>query len=58
MDWIRLRYSIPAKRGMKIKYGGRPGVITGSDGGYLLIRLDGERRPARYHPTWNIEYPA
>ena len=56
MEYIRLRYGVPAKRGAKIKYCGQPGKITGCDSGYLLIKLDGEKRSKRYHPTWNIEY--
>ena len=56
MDYIRLRYGVPAKRGAKVKYGNSLGTITGSDGGYLLIKLDGEKRSKRYHPTWNISY--
>jgi len=56
MDYIRLVYGVPAKRGASIKYCGMAGKITGADGGYLLIKLDGEKRSKRYHPTWNIEY--
>lgn len=57
MDYIRLKYGVPAKRGARIKYGcNRLGTITGAAGGYLRIRLDGEKRSQRYHPTWNIEY--
>ena len=58
MDYIRLRYGVPAKRGARIKYGNAFGTITGADGGYLCIRLDGEKRSKRYHPTWRIEYDA
>lgn len=56
MEYIRLKYRVPAKRGARIKYSGIPGKITGSDGGYLLIKLDGEKKSKRFHPTWNIEY--
>lgn len=56
MDYIRRAYNVPAKRGRRVTFQGRPGVITGSSGAYLRIRLDGERRAGRYHPTWEIEY--
>lgn len=56
MDYIRLRYGVPAKRGGRIRYAKEEGTITGSDGGYLLVKIDGEKRSKRFHPTWNIEY--
>lgn len=57
MDYIRLRYGVPAKRGGEVLYGSKMhGVITGAEDGYLKIRLDGEKRSKRYHPTYNITY--
>jgi hypothetical protein len=56
MDYIRAAYGVPAKRGGRIQYRGQLGTITGADGGYLRIRLDGEKRSKRFHPTWLIEY--
>ena len=56
MDYIRLVYGVPAKRGKRVKYCNTFGIITGADGGYLRIRLDGEKRSKRYHPTWCIDY--
>ena len=58
MEYIRLKYGVPAKRGARVKYGDAHGTITGADGGYLLIKLDGEKRSKRYHPTFNITYGA
>jgi hypothetical protein len=65
LDWIRRMYGVPAKIGMRIRYGNIPedaqgGAITGARDGRLLIRLDGwprRRRPLAFHPTWNIHYP-
>lgn len=34
----------------------RYGVITGSSGFRIRVRLDGERKSKLFHPTWNIEY--
>lgn len=56
MDYIRRHYKVPARRGLRVKFQGKPGVITGSSGAYLRIRLNGERRVGRYHPTWEIDY--
>jgi len=56
MDYIRRTYQVPAKRGGRIKYKGKLGTITGSRGGYLRIRLDGESWINSYHPTFAIEY--
>lgn len=56
MEYIRLTYGVPAKRGMRVVANGRPGVIVGTHwGSRLLIRVDGVTR--NYHPTWNIIYP-
>jgi len=62
MEYIRQTYGVPAKRGMKITYTypnpSKQGVITGSSGAHLRIKLDGEKRAGRYHPTWEIQYHA
>lgn len=55
--YVRDRYGVPAKRGMRVIADGTPGVITGFHGARLRIRLDGQTRPGTWHPTWNIEYP-
>lgn len=65
MQWIRDNYGVPAKRGMVVTYSPcegskqppRTGIITGSRGPHLLIRLDGDTRSSVYHPTWQVEYP-
>jgi len=57
MAYIRRYYGVPAKRGGRVKYRGKPGTITSADGCYLRTRLDGEtQNHLRYHPTWEIEY--
>jgi len=60
MEYIRNYYRVPAKRGGRIEYTGgeepRQGVITGSRGARILIRLDGDNYAAVYHPTWEIRY--
>ena len=55
---IREYRHVPAKRGMRIfhSHNGRYGTILGSRGGYLRIRLDGDKHPGNYHPTWELDY--
>jgi hypothetical protein len=56
LRYIREQYGVPAKRGGRVKFKGKPGTITGFHNAYLRIRLDGERVSGVYHPTWEIEY--
>ncbi len=54
IEYIRKTYKVPAKRGGKIKYEGKDGVIVGSRLGYLRIKING--KIGSYHPTYNLEY--
>ncbi len=56
MDYIRTHYRVPAKKGARVKAYGKPGQITGADGPYVRIRLDGQKHSNNYHPTDEIEY--
>ena len=60
LQYIRDTYGVPAKRGGRIEYTGNgtaiQGVITGSKGAHILVRLDGDRRSLAFHPTWKIRY--
>jgi len=56
MEYIRNYYKVPAKRGMLVKYQGKPGIIVGAKDAYLRIRLEGEKSIGSYHPTWEIQY--
>lgn len=54
---IRRRYGVPAKRGGRVTFEGRPARITAASGHHLRLRLDGEKgRTGRYHPLWRIDY--
>ncbi|AXN53238.1 hypothetical protein PBI_HARLEY_76 [Mycobacterium phage Harley] len=57
-DWIRSNYGVPAKRGMRVIFDGRPGRIVSVDGQYLMLHLDGDPWDwrTRVHPTWRMEY--
>ena len=60
MEYIRAHYGVPAKRGARIRYTGtgepQDGTIVGSDGPYIVVRLDGETRTGKMHPEWKVEY--
>jgi hypothetical protein len=54
---IRKSYGVPAWRNARVLVEGRPGVVTGSDGTYLLrVRFDGEKKPDLVHPRWGVWY--
>lgn len=61
MQQIRESRGVPAKRGMRVRYtgakdGDKLGTITTARGGYVQIRLDGEKHVHSYHPTWELDY--
>lgn len=56
MEYIRMYYKVPAKRGQKVVANGVPGIITGSMGAHLKIRLEGQKSSSLYYPTWEIQY--
>lgn len=57
MDYIRKFYGVPAKRGARVCYGASGyGIIVGSQGAYLRIRMDGETQIKSYHPTYLLTY--
>jgi hypothetical protein len=61
MAYIRKAYGVPAKRGQRVRYAPdgckpREGVIVGSCGARLRIRIGDDKRAGRFHPTWALEY--
>lgn len=57
MKHIRQVYGVPAKRGGRVLYRGLWfGMITGSDGPYIKVRMNGGNRSHLYHPTDHMEY--
>jgi hypothetical protein len=55
-DYIKSYYGVDAKRGQRVTAFGKPGVITGTEGQYVCIRLDGQKNSNPYHPTDGINY--
>lgn len=55
-DYVRRTYDVPAKRGMRVVFDGRAGVVTGFVDQYVKVLLDGERVAGRCHPTWRMDY--
>ena len=56
MKWIRKYYNVPAKRGMEVIAERRHGVIVGSKGEYLRVRIDGEKNIMSFHPEHEMKY--
>ncbi|HGP4248533.1 TPA: hypothetical protein ACQT19_005347 [Pseudomonas aeruginosa] len=60
MEFIRKAYAVPCKRGGQVIYRGRGteerGTITSAKGAHLMIKLDGERKPRKFHPAWELQY--
>jgi hypothetical protein len=49
--YIQSYYGIPAQRGLVVEYEGRRGVVTGTSGPHLKVKLDGETVAKCYHPA-------
>lgn len=60
LEMIRKTRGVNCRRLGRVKYTGgvEPayGTITGAEGGYVMIRMDGERNSHPHHPTWELEY--
>lgn len=65
IKYIRDTYGVPAYRGARVAYhhgkigiDPRFGTIVSTDGAYLRIRFDGDKRtyPAPFHPEWGLSY--
>ncbi len=63
MRYIRDTYKVPAKCGGRLRFTpdgnqllAHEGVIVGSRGAYLRVRMENQKRVGTYHPTWEIEY--
>lgn len=55
---IRRQYGVPVTEGVRVlyKHNNREGEIVGTQGSYLMIRLDGDDNARPYHPTWKLEF--
>lgn len=58
LNYVRSRYGVPAKRGMRVTCDGLEGIIVGGQGNYLRVRIDGEKHLSTWHPTWRVTYHA
>jgi hypothetical protein len=60
LRYICRTYGVPAALKGRVLYtwrgANRLGTIVGTSGAHLMIRLDGERRPAPFHPNWELRY--
>lgn len=56
LQYVRDYYNVPAYKGVRVNVYGKSGVITGGDGSYVKIRLDGAKHAGNYHPTDGVTY--
>ena len=54
--YVRQRYGVPAKRGMRVTADGKPGRITSGAGHYIRVLIDGDKHSSLWHPTWRMVY--
>ena len=55
LEWHREKYKIPAKKGMLVKVDEGHGIIMGSHGSFIRIKVQGKLSPSNYHPL-EIEF--
>lgn len=57
-DYIRQAYNVPAKRGARVEFKGKPGTILRARGAHIIVQLDGQpsSKAGIYHPTWEMKY--
>ena len=59
-SYINRSYGLNAKKGSRVEYTGgadrQLGTVTGVDGAHLMIRMDGQKAPRPYHPTWELRF--
>ena len=64
MEYIRVNYGVPAKRGGRVEFRGAAiggvlaGVIVGSRGQYIRVRMDRTGLIWTLHPTSDLIYVA
>lgn len=61
LEYIQSYYQVPAQIGRRVSYAdqgtNRQGVIVGHQNQYIIIHLDGEKKPRGcFHPTHGITY--
>lgn len=56
--YINRYYGLSVHKGQRVTAYGKPGVVTGAEGQYVLIRRDGEKHARPHHPTDQIVYEA
>ncbi len=56
-DYVRTFYGVPAKRGQRVIFNGKPGRIVSFPGARIGVRFDDQPKyTLPCHPTWEIVY--
>lgn len=58
LAWARNQYRVPAALFVRVVANGQPGTIVGDMGPHLAIKIDTDREPTPWHPTWQMLYQA
>jgi hypothetical protein len=57
-DYVNNYYGMSVKRGMPVNVKGKPARVTGADGQYIKIKIDGHKYSFNYHPKDDdLEWP-
>ncbi|TCW35325.1 hypothetical protein EDC32_10837 [Laceyella sacchari] len=57
LSYVKSFYGLDfIKRGMKVRTPKGTGTVTAAYKTYIRVRLDGEKRPDVFHPTWEMVY--
>jgi hypothetical protein len=56
LEYIGRTYGVPARIGAPVEYGGMPGLVVAAGGRVVIVLLDGESRPRRCHPRWQMTW--
>lgn len=55
LTYVKEKYGVPAKRGMRVLTYRGEGTVTCGDGAYVRVRVDGDKHSGRYHPL-SLDY--
>ena len=50
LEWHRVQYKVPAKKGLHVLVDGKRGVITGASGPHVKVHVEGDKHARPYHP--------
>lgn len=55
LEFINESYGTTYQKGSRVEFQGKPGVVVGFHGSHLKVKLDEEKSPGIFHPTWEMK---